>query len=58
MSFSDRYAQVRAEVRYCLRREVVQKIGVVVVRHVVEVHQPADDIVLQSRLFDSAAAEH
>ena len=38
-------------------REIVEQIGMLVVGHVVEVDQAADDIVLQPLLIDIAGAE-
>jgi hypothetical protein len=37
--------------------QVVEQVGVLVVGNIVEIHQPADDIVFQPRLVDAASAQ-
>ncbi len=37
--------------------QVVEQVGMLVVGHVVEIHQPADDVVFQTLLIDAALAQ-
>jgi hypothetical protein len=43
--------QVAPEMLHGLPREVVEQVGVIVVGHVVEINQTADDVIFRPRLF-------
>ena len=50
------FGEVGAEVPNGLPCKVIEQLGLLVVRHIVKVHEPPDDVVFQPALLRSALA--
>ena len=51
------FGKIAAEMLYDLPGEVIKQIGMFVIGHIIEIHQAADDVILQPRFFDAALSE-
>ena len=49
--------KIAAKMAHGLACKIVEQLGVIVVRYVVVVHKPADDVVFHAGLFDAALAQ-